>query len=349
MKDTCEVRGDYLLNLENFMVEIDERIVRRGLAYFMDDHISALEDLTAYTCVAKVEGTDTYNVQVEWNVKKDILASSCSCPYDWGPYCKHEVAIFIFIKEFLLQRNSTRPTKRNIDLIIEHREQETQEERTYLLLIMEGILEHYTFEKSVAFIEILFKRYYMDKKVHVEVSDLIIELLLRILREYTKARDEYTDCQKLQAFLYVHETYYLLQDKTPKSAKLTAIHQSKTQLEYFLLRVATGRMQADVFVQKLLISCQNLMSIEAAFDWIMHLLMCCIDIARQEELYHAIQNFLKEIEQYYIEEIQSVTLLQSIHLLQELQTALFYDTQKNKIVMRSHEVNEQLDQKSKCR
>lgn len=43
---------------------------------------------------ATVEGTDIYKVAVHIGQDDTILSSDCHCPYDMGPVCKHEVAVY---------------------------------------------------------------------------------------------------------------------------------------------------------------------------------------------------------------------------------------------------------------
>jgi uncharacterized Zn finger protein len=45
---------------------------------------------------AKVQGTQDYNVKI--NVDHGF-ESTCTCPYDFGGYCKHIVAVLLVFKE----------------------------------------------------------------------------------------------------------------------------------------------------------------------------------------------------------------------------------------------------------
>ncbi|MEL7406683.1 MAG: SWIM zinc finger family protein [Cyanobacteria bacterium J06558_2] len=44
---------------------------------------------------AEVIGSSLYSVSIEF-ADHDILTASCTCPYDWGGYCKHIVATLLF-------------------------------------------------------------------------------------------------------------------------------------------------------------------------------------------------------------------------------------------------------------
>jgi uncharacterized Zn finger protein len=52
---------------------------------------------------AVVEGSIPYDVEFRLGAGGDILRHSCDCPYDWGEYCKHEVAVMFAIRKHLEQ------------------------------------------------------------------------------------------------------------------------------------------------------------------------------------------------------------------------------------------------------
>jgi len=49
------------------------------------------------------KGSDDYKVLVEIGDHGDIINSECDCPYDFGPVCKHEVAVYFQLREMLNQ------------------------------------------------------------------------------------------------------------------------------------------------------------------------------------------------------------------------------------------------------
>ncbi|MGB1205038.1 MAG: SWIM zinc finger family protein [Chitinophagales bacterium] len=87
------------MNLFNFEKEIESKIVKRGRSYFKNHYIQNVLQVTHGRYSAVVSGTKNYSVSVRLNNSLEIVESSCSCPYDWGAYCKHEVAVFYHIKE----------------------------------------------------------------------------------------------------------------------------------------------------------------------------------------------------------------------------------------------------------
>lgn len=83
------------MNLNNFGIYIDDTILMRGHDYYERGYVSSLGKVEPNVYVAKVEGTYTYTVYVKLDGQLSILESNCDCPYDWGEYCKHQVAVFL--------------------------------------------------------------------------------------------------------------------------------------------------------------------------------------------------------------------------------------------------------------
>jgi len=86
------------MNLKNFESQIESKILARGKDYYKSGYIISLEYENG-AWIAEVEGSEDYIVTVELSTQQDILDSHCDCPYDWGDYCKHLVAVFYAIRE----------------------------------------------------------------------------------------------------------------------------------------------------------------------------------------------------------------------------------------------------------
>ena len=84
--------------LNEFEQHIDEDILKRGLRYFKKGCVTSVDELSGGEYEAIVEGSDTYIVQL--HVKNgSVIACNCTCPYDWGPVCKHEVAVMFYLQQ----------------------------------------------------------------------------------------------------------------------------------------------------------------------------------------------------------------------------------------------------------
>jgi hypothetical protein len=80
------------MELDDFEDEIDFTILERGRDYYFGGLVEELEKITDTRWGATVVGSDIYHVWVELS-GKEIVEWFCDCPYDWGPICKHVVAV----------------------------------------------------------------------------------------------------------------------------------------------------------------------------------------------------------------------------------------------------------------
>ena len=84
--------------LNEFEIHVDEDILKRGLQYFKKGYVTAVDELSAGEYEATVEGSESYTVHME--VKNGVMNGCyCTCPYDWGPICKHEVAVMFYLQQ----------------------------------------------------------------------------------------------------------------------------------------------------------------------------------------------------------------------------------------------------------
>ena len=83
---------------------IDPTILQRGKDYFRRGLVADLEEAEEDRWSALVEGTEAYEVKVKLEGDK-IVESLCDCPYDFGPVCKHEVAVYLAIGQMLAGKN----------------------------------------------------------------------------------------------------------------------------------------------------------------------------------------------------------------------------------------------------
>jgi len=67
----------------------------RGLRYFKEGRVKQV-DFFGDTITAVVEGTENYRVTIRVN---GDIEGRCTCPYDWGGYCKHVVATLILYSQ----------------------------------------------------------------------------------------------------------------------------------------------------------------------------------------------------------------------------------------------------------
>lgn len=87
------------MNLNNFENYINGIIFQRGYDYYKNDYVISIEETEVNVYEAEVEGSEIYTVEVELDEKSNIIDTKCDCPYDMGEYCKHQVAVFLTLKD----------------------------------------------------------------------------------------------------------------------------------------------------------------------------------------------------------------------------------------------------------
>ncbi|GEK90695.1 SWIM zinc finger family protein [Alkalibacterium kapii] len=88
------------MRLTTFEDAIDPVILKRGLDYRRREKIMTVKKQSDTSFEFQVSGTKAYIVSVVFDEDRDTISSTeCSCPYDRGPYCKHQVAAFYYLLE----------------------------------------------------------------------------------------------------------------------------------------------------------------------------------------------------------------------------------------------------------
>ncbi|GIN71441.1 hypothetical protein J14TS2_19160 [Bacillus sp. J14TS2] len=82
------------MNLHNFEKSINQVIIDRGYDYYLNGHVTETSSNGIDEYHFLVEGSEDYNVIVTLGSNDDILFSQCDCPFDFGPICKHQVAVY---------------------------------------------------------------------------------------------------------------------------------------------------------------------------------------------------------------------------------------------------------------
>lgn len=85
------------LTIENFQQKVDQTIVDRGWRYAQSGKVMNLVENKPGCWSAKVQGTKIYDVTLQ-QIPPGELSHQCTCPYDWGPICKHIAAVLFLIE-----------------------------------------------------------------------------------------------------------------------------------------------------------------------------------------------------------------------------------------------------------
>ncbi|SDF67312.1 SWIM zinc finger family protein [Sporomusa acidovorans] len=87
------------MNLNDFESYIDRKILARGYDYFENNCVDSIKETADNNYEAEVTGTELYLVDVELDDEANIIDTQCDCPYDMGEYCKHQVAVFLALRD----------------------------------------------------------------------------------------------------------------------------------------------------------------------------------------------------------------------------------------------------------
>ncbi|MBW8351400.1 SWIM zinc finger family protein [Bacillus sp. IITD106] len=89
------------MNLNNFTSFINKTILERGYDYYIEGNIIDTYMAGNNEYIFTIEGSDDYEVIVKLGMDDDIVFTTCDCPYDLGPFCKHQVAAFFELQELI--------------------------------------------------------------------------------------------------------------------------------------------------------------------------------------------------------------------------------------------------------
>jgi len=102
------------MNINNFKNHINKKILDRGYDYYCEGNITDVykEGDNEYTF--QVQGSEDYEIRVEINNHGEILYSYCDCPYEFGPICKHQVAVYFQLANILNSEGNGEKIKKEL-------------------------------------------------------------------------------------------------------------------------------------------------------------------------------------------------------------------------------------------
>lgn len=88
-----------MISITNFEEYIESKIVDRGREYYGDGYVENIEEIKENYFTAVVSGSEDYKVHIvlDGNLIEEHF---CDCPYDYGEFCKHEVAVLFSILDY---------------------------------------------------------------------------------------------------------------------------------------------------------------------------------------------------------------------------------------------------------
>lgn len=160
------------LTLGNFETLLDDTILARGKEYFATGHVLDIE-ADGDQFIAEVEGSDLYTVTVTLDEEGNIYETICDCPYDFGPYCKHQAAVLYALREQTTARATKRdPGKSKQDQLRAALQARTKDE--LITLIMSLAKEDRSLAKRLAF--------EYSENVAAEAREFMLSYIRRVSR-----------------------------------------------------------------------------------------------------------------------------------------------------------------------
>lgn len=125
------------LDLYNFDQKMSSCILKRGKDYYHKNAVIQLQQIKDGVYHADVIGNDCYHVEIILNQKEELVSASCSCPYHYDAYCKHEVAVLYTLRHAFstgkIQYSRYQSSTAVSTLIADyHNQYETEAEMSYL-------------------------------------------------------------------------------------------------------------------------------------------------------------------------------------------------------------------------
>lgn len=103
--------------IQRFLDDIAPQILARGEDYYCSGQVESI-DWEGSHVTAEVSGSEeeSYLVDLDFSEDGELEDWSCDCPYDWGPVCKHTVAVLLAIQAEPSEKPSKRVQSPKIDI-----------------------------------------------------------------------------------------------------------------------------------------------------------------------------------------------------------------------------------------
>ena len=207
--------------LDKFESHISTEILKRGEQIWenrsFDDDI--YEENGEYEAV--VYGSDDYEVNIEINDDGMVEEYFCDCPYDWGPICKHIVAILFAIRDDYESKKKEiartvklgeKPEKKPVEAIIEKLDEAE----------LRKLVAYFVRKDNSAKVHLLTNYTNLIKNVEKDHYKKLVESLVKAHTSGRYGMIEYADASRLG------DKLYSLIDETSKQL----LYQDEMQVVY---------------------------------------------------------------------------------------------------------------------
>jgi uncharacterized Zn finger protein len=164
-----------MFTLDNFEEQISREIVQRGRTYFQNDAVIYLDESDDNLWTAEVEGSETYQVEVELE-GKTVKQYFCDCPYD-GVTCKHVVAVLFALRKEVKQKKSSPKPKKTKKLTLKE-----LLEKIDLKELRGFVLDYAASDKTFSQ---KFELHFAEKDERIDVRQKYMDLVAKAIRTHS--------------------------------------------------------------------------------------------------------------------------------------------------------------------
>jgi hypothetical protein len=221
------------ITLNSFEQLIDETILKRGLEYFEKGYVSEFTTIAPNEYEAIVDGSEDYTVNLI--IENEIVVSHhCTCPYDFGPVCKHEVAVLFYMLQNELNLSENKPKKKK-----EQKKPTVEKQiKTILHSLDQEALQKFIVEQCKQ--DKKFRNYFLVTFGHIN-QQLDAEFYRNQIKEIVKAASD------KHGFIDWHNMKYLTRALEPLVEKLESHKISNNfQQAFFLSSVLLEEMTITI-------------------------------------------------------------------------------------------------------
>lgn len=236
--------------LNEFEQHIDEDILKRGLRYFKKGCVTSVDELSGGEYEAIVEGSDTYIVQL--HVKNgSVTTFNCTCPYDWGPVCKHEVAVMFYLQqdELGLKAKKKSTTKTSTLSDVAGKEKKAVKKKRTIREQLEEILEKLSPEEMRSYIgefcgkDKTFRDFFLAQYLHLiqPVTQEIYSKQIRAVLKSASGRYGYIDyAGARQVGNSMYQLYQLAEKAMNAGSWREAMYMGRAIMEEMTIAIERG-------------------------------------------------------------------------------------------------------------
>ncbi len=219
--------------LNSFEQLVDETILKRGLEYFEQGYVSEFTSIATNEYEAIVEGSEDYTVNLI--IENDIVVSHfCTCPYDFGPVCKHEVAVLFYMLQNELNLSENKPKKKKV----QKKPTVENQIKTILHSLDQDALQKFIIEQCKQ--DKKFRNYFLATFGHIN-QKLDADFYRNQIKEIVKAASD------KHGFIDWHNMKYLTRALEPLVEKLESYKLSNNfQQAFFLSAVLLEEMTKTI-------------------------------------------------------------------------------------------------------